>query len=165
MLPSPPVNEACESFPRVPHEHPGGPTLQGRGPRHKILLSACPQDSSQGRSQHWPQSPGRRHAWEGHEVPGARPLLTTLTAAGPLFCVLTVLAALCPQAYKYLEEMRRRLPSANMSYYVSQHTVDAVHQGLGLPLTCAVPERMRHNSVEEHKGADEEVADEVESGP
>lgn len=79
--------------------------------------------------------------------------------------MLTILAALCPQAYKYLEEMRRRLPSANMSYYVSQHTVDAVHQGLGLPLTCAVPERMRHNSVEEHKGADEEVAEEVESGP
>ncbi|KAB0351510.1 hypothetical protein FD754_016367 [Muntiacus muntjak] len=68
-------------------------------------------------------------------------------------------------AYKYLEEMRRRLPSANMSYYVSQHIVDAVHQGLGLPLTCEAPERMRHNSVEEHKGADEEVAEEVESGP
>ncbi|XP_017895951.1 PREDICTED: intraflagellar transport protein 140 homolog isoform X1 [Capra hircus] len=68
-------------------------------------------------------------------------------------------------AYRYLEEMRRRLPSTNVSYYVSQHIVDAVHQGLGLPLTCAAPKRTRHNSVEEHKEADEEVAEEVESGP
>lgn len=68
-------------------------------------------------------------------------------------------------AYRYLEEMRQRLPSANVSYYVSQHTVDAVHQGLGLPLTCAAPKRAQHSSMEEHKEADEEVAEEVESGP
>ncbi|KAG3258905.1 intraflagellar transport protein 140 homolog isoform X1 [Ictidomys tridecemlineatus] len=64
-------------------------------------------------------------------------------------------------AYRYLEEMRKRLPSANMSYYVDQQTVDAVHQGLGLPLTRVVPERIRHNSIEDH----DEVVEEVENGP
>ncbi|VTJ61863.1 Hypothetical predicted protein [Marmota monax] len=64
-------------------------------------------------------------------------------------------------AYRYLEEMRKRLPSANMSYYVDQQTVDAVHQGLGLPLTRVVPERIRHNSIEDH----DEVIEEVENGP
>ncbi|XP_004438256.1 PREDICTED: intraflagellar transport protein 140 homolog [Ceratotherium simum simum] len=68
-------------------------------------------------------------------------------------------------AYKHLEEMRRRMPSASMSYYVSQQTVDAVHQGLGIPLTRVVPERIRHNSVEDHKEIDEEVMEEVENDP
>lgn len=69
------------------------------------------------------------------------------------------------QAYKYLEEMRRRLPPAKMSYYVNQRTVDAVHQGLGIPLARAVPERIHHGSAEGPKEADEEVLEEVESDP
>ncbi|XP_028354376.1 intraflagellar transport protein 140 homolog isoform X3 [Physeter macrocephalus] len=68
-------------------------------------------------------------------------------------------------AYKYLEEMRKRVPSASLSYYVSQHTVDTVHQGLGIPLTRTMAEQMRHNSVEDHKEMDEEVMEEVENGP
>ncbi|XP_048188881.1 intraflagellar transport protein 140 homolog [Perognathus longimembris pacificus] len=68
-------------------------------------------------------------------------------------------------AYKYLEEMRKRLPSANMSYYVDQRTVDAVHQALGLPLSRIVPERIRHNSMEDHKDVDEEVVEEVDNEP
>uniref|UniRef100_A0A8C6CIM6 Intraflagellar transport 140 n=1 Tax=Moschus moschiferus TaxID=68415 RepID=A0A8C6CIM6_MOSMO len=68
-------------------------------------------------------------------------------------------------AYKYLEEMRQRLPFADTSYYVSQHAVDAVHQGLGLPLTRAAPRRSRHNSVEEPGEAAEEAAEEAASGP
>ncbi|XP_023369568.1 intraflagellar transport protein 140 homolog [Otolemur garnettii] len=68
-------------------------------------------------------------------------------------------------AYKYLEEMRKRIPSASMSYYVSQHTADLVLQGLGLPLTRALPERTRHNSMEDHREVDEEVVEEVENDP
>lgn len=64
-------------------------------------------------------------------------------------------------AYKYLEEMRKRIPSANISYYVDQHTVDTVHQGLGLPLSRILPERVRHNSMEDH----EEVMEEMENDP
>nr|KAF6440755.1 intraflagellar transport 140 [Rousettus aegyptiacus] len=66
-------------------------------------------------------------------------------------------------AYKYLEEMRRRLPAANVSYYVNQRAVDAVHQGLGIPLVRIMPERIRHNSMEDPKEVDEEVMEEVEN--
>ncbi|XP_008068496.1 intraflagellar transport protein 140 homolog [Carlito syrichta] len=68
-------------------------------------------------------------------------------------------------AYRHLEEMRRRLPSVNLSYYVSQQAVEAVHQGLGLPLMRATPERLRHNSLEDHKEVDEEVVEEVDKDP
>ncbi|XP_063474472.1 intraflagellar transport protein 140 homolog isoform X3 [Symphalangus syndactylus] len=68
-------------------------------------------------------------------------------------------------AYRFLEEMRRRLPSANMSYYVSPRAVDAVHQGLGLPLPRTVPERVRHNSMEDAREPDEEVVEEEDDDP
>lgn len=53
------------------------------------------------------------------------------------------------QAYRYLEEMQKRLPSARLSYYVSQRALDAVHQGLGVPAMC-------HGNAED-KDMDEEV--------
>lgn len=82
------------------------------------------------------------------------------------FLLWTNLVTAVPtQAYKYLEEMRKRVPSTHMSYYVNQRTVDAVHQGLGIPLVRTVPERVRHNSVEDRKEVDEEVLEEVESDP
>lgn len=59
--------------------------------------------------------------------------------------------------------MRKRLPSANLSYYVDQRTVDTVHQGLGLRLSRTIPERVRHNSMEDHKDVYEEVMEEVET--
>lgn len=68
-------------------------------------------------------------------------------------------------AYKYLEEMRRRLPPAKLSYYVNQRTVDAVHQGLGIPLARVLPERIHHSSMEDPKEVDEEVMEEVENDP
>lgn len=60
-------------------------------------------------------------------------------------------------AYRYLEEMQKRLPSARLSYYVSQRALDAVHQGLGVPAMC-------HGNAED-KDMDEEVVEEVEGGP
>lgn len=60
--------------------------------------------------------------------------------------------------------MQKTLPAASISYYVDQRTVDAVHQGLGLPLVRAAPERIRHNSMEEQRNADD-VAEEVEGEP
>jgi intraflagellar transport protein 140 len=52
-----------------------------------------------------------------------------------------------------------------MSYYVEQGTVDTVHQSLGLPLPRMAPERVRHNSMEDRKEAEEEVGEEVENDP
>ncbi|XP_045849639.1 intraflagellar transport protein 140 homolog [Meles meles] len=68
-------------------------------------------------------------------------------------------------AYRYLEEMRKRVPPANMSYYVNQRTVDAVHQGLGLPLVRTVPERVCPSSVDDRREVDEEVLEEDEAEP
>ncbi|XP_032702013.1 intraflagellar transport protein 140 homolog [Lontra canadensis] len=68
-------------------------------------------------------------------------------------------------AYRYLEEMRKRVPPASTSYYVSQRTVDAVHQGLGLPLVRTVPERVCRSSADDRREVDEEVLEEVESAP
>nr|XP_055220877.1 intraflagellar transport protein 140 homolog isoform X5 [Gorilla gorilla gorilla] len=68
-------------------------------------------------------------------------------------------------AYRFLEEMRRRLPLANMSYYVSPQAVDAVHQGLGLPLPRTVPEQVHHNSMEDARELDEEVVEEADDDP
>lgn len=68
-------------------------------------------------------------------------------------------------AYRFLEEMRRQLPLANMSYYVSPRAVDAVHQGLGLPLPRTVPERVCHNSMEDPREPDEEVVEEADDDP
>lgn len=65
-------------------------------------------------------------------------------------------------AYRYLEEMRKKVPSANMSYYVSQQTVDAVHRGLGLPVMRAMSGRVHHNSIDDRREADEEVQEEEE---
>uniref|UniRef100_A0A8B9SC26 Intraflagellar transport protein 140 homolog n=1 Tax=Apteryx owenii TaxID=8824 RepID=A0A8B9SC26_APTOW len=65
-------------------------------------------------------------------------------------------------AYRYLEEMRKRIPGVNLTYYVTQQTIEAVHRGAGIPLSRnLVPEQIRHSSME-NKEVEEEVADEVE---
>ncbi|XP_038276119.1 intraflagellar transport protein 140 homolog isoform X2 [Dermochelys coriacea] len=66
-------------------------------------------------------------------------------------------------AYRYLEEMRKRIPCVNLTYYVNERTIEAVHRGLGIPWNQnPVPERIRHNSMEDNKEVEEDVADEVE---
>ncbi|XP_030401538.1 intraflagellar transport protein 140 homolog isoform X1 [Gopherus evgoodei] len=66
-------------------------------------------------------------------------------------------------AYRYLEEMRKRIPCVNLTYYVNERTIEAVHRGLGIPWNRnPAPERLRHNSMEDNKEVEEDVADEVE---
>ncbi|XP_010224587.1 PREDICTED: intraflagellar transport protein 140 homolog, partial [Tinamus guttatus] len=65
-------------------------------------------------------------------------------------------------AYRYLEEMRKRIPGGNPSYFVPQETVEAVHRGAGVPLSRTLaPEQPGHSSVDT-KEVEEEVADELE---
>ncbi|NWZ55925.1 IF140 protein, partial [Haliaeetus albicilla] len=65
-------------------------------------------------------------------------------------------------AYRYLEEMQKRIPPMNLSYYVTPQTIEAVHRGVGIPISrTLVPEQMCHSSME-NKEVEEEVADEVE---
>ncbi|XP_032929965.1 intraflagellar transport protein 140 homolog isoform X3 [Catharus ustulatus] len=59
-------------------------------------------------------------------------------------------------AYHYLEEMQKRIPASNLSYYVSQQTMEAVHRGAGVPMS---PVHTSHSSTD---SKEEEEADEVE---
>ncbi|NXO80980.1 IF140 protein, partial [Sitta europaea] len=64
-------------------------------------------------------------------------------------------------AYRYLEEMQKRIPASNLSYYVSPHSMEAVHRGAGIPMSRALaPAHTGHGSMD--KREEEEVADEVE---
>lgn len=66
------------------------------------------------------------------------------------------------QAHRYLEEMQKRIPPASLSYYVTQQTIEAVHRGVGIPISrMLVPERIHHSNME-NKEVEEEVADEEE---
>ncbi|XP_068100486.1 intraflagellar transport protein 140 homolog isoform X2 [Hyperolius riggenbachi] len=60
------------------------------------------------------------------------------------------------KAYRYLEEMRSKMPSVNLSYYVPQGTVEAIYRALSIPLSHkATSEHMRHNSVDDSEEVEE----------
>ncbi|XP_037670915.1 intraflagellar transport protein 140 homolog isoform X2 [Choloepus didactylus] len=67
-------------------------------------------------------------------------------------------------AYRYLEEMRKRLPPATLAYYVAPRTVELLHQGLGLP-PPRTPQLPRHSSAEGDRDSAEEVPEEVGPEP
>ncbi|NXC17133.1 IF140 protein, partial [Corythaeola cristata] len=65
-------------------------------------------------------------------------------------------------AHQHLEEMQKRIPPTNLTYYVTQQTIEAVHRGVGIPVSrTLLPEQIRHSSME-NKEVEEEVADEAE---
>lgn len=58
--------------------------------------------------------------------------------------------------------MRKRIPCTNLTYYVNQQTIEAVHRGVGIPISQSLfPEQSHHSSMET-KEVEEEVAEEVE---
>uniref|UniRef100_A0A8C5R4T8 Intraflagellar transport 140 n=1 Tax=Leptobrachium leishanense TaxID=445787 RepID=A0A8C5R4T8_9ANUR len=60
------------------------------------------------------------------------------------------------KAYRSLEEMRSKVPSVNLTYYVSQSTVETIHRALTIPLAKQnVHEHVRHNSVEDSEEVEE----------
>ncbi|XP_065539645.1 intraflagellar transport protein 140 homolog isoform X5 [Lathamus discolor] len=65
-------------------------------------------------------------------------------------------------AYQYLVEMQKRIPVTNLSYYVKQQTLEAVHRGTRIPVSqTPVSQPVLHSSME-NKKMGEEVADDVE---
>lgn len=57
--------------------------------------------------------------------------------------------------------MQKRIPASNLSYYVSPETMEAVHRGVGIPLSPALaPAHTGHGSTDNRE--EEEVADEAE---
>ncbi|KAG8433191.1 hypothetical protein GDO86_017467 [Hymenochirus boettgeri] len=62
----------------------------------------------------------------------------------------------CAQAYQYLEEMRSKMPTVNLTYYVPQSTMEVVHRALSIPFNRqSLSEHVRHNSVEDSEEVEE----------
>ncbi|XP_048407747.2 intraflagellar transport protein 140 homolog isoform X1 [Stegostoma tigrinum] len=69
-------------------------------------------------------------------------------------------------AYKYMEEMTKKLPSVNVSYYINQQIADAIYKAVGVPINAnMVVESVRHNSAEDGEEVEEDVAEESYNGP
>jgi len=41
------------------------------------------------------------------------------------------------QAYQYMQDLRSRLPTINLSYYINMRTIEAVHTAVGVPVRGA----------------------------
>ncbi|XP_073409706.1 intraflagellar transport protein 140 homolog [Dendrobates tinctorius] len=59
------------------------------------------------------------------------------------------------KAYRCLEEMRSKMPSVNLSYYIPQSTVEAVYRALSITPPHQSTEHVRHNSVEDSEEVEE----------
>ncbi|XP_072337471.1 LOW QUALITY PROTEIN: intraflagellar transport protein 140 homolog [Scyliorhinus torazame] len=69
-------------------------------------------------------------------------------------------------AYKYMEEMTKKLPSVNVTYYVNQQITDSIYKAVGVPIkTNVVVEKVRHNSAEDGDEVEEDVAEDSSNGP
>ncbi|XP_078096576.1 intraflagellar transport protein 140 homolog isoform X2 [Mustelus asterias] len=69
-------------------------------------------------------------------------------------------------AYKYMEEMTKKLPSVNVTYYINQQIIDAIYKAVGVPIKAnIVMEKVRHNSAEDGEEVEEDVAEDSYNGP
>ncbi|XP_041061994.1 intraflagellar transport protein 140 homolog isoform X2 [Carcharodon carcharias] len=69
-------------------------------------------------------------------------------------------------AYKYMEEMTKKLPSANVTYYINQQITDAIYKAVGVPIKAnIVVEKVRHSSAEDGDEVEEDVAEDSYNGP
>ena len=70
-----------------------------------------------------------------------------------------------PQAYSLMEEMRRRVPSVNLAYYLDIRTIEAIHRALGIPVGRGVGaevmlQRTLQEEEEEEEESDESIGEE-----
>ena len=63
------------------------------------------------------------------------------------------------QAYGLMEELRQRVPTVNMSFYVEIQTIEAIHNSLGIPLGRGIGADMA-GGRQQAKESDEESVDE-----
>ena len=66
-----------------------------------------------------------------------------------------------------MQEMRQRIPTVNIAYYVDIKTIEAIHSGLGIPLGRGIGADVTHggdngNVEEEESEGEESVGEEVE---
>ncbi len=60
-----------------------------------------------------------------------------------------------------MDEMRQRLPTVNMVYYVDISTIEAIHTGLGIPLGRGVGTGVRPEPAAGEDSDQESVGEEV----
>ena len=59
-----------------------------------------------------------------------------------------------------MEEMRTRIPTVNMAYYINIRTIEAIHQALGIPLGRGMGAEAEGGGGD--AGSEEEVEEEVQ---
>ena len=67
------------------------------------------------------------------------------------------------QAYSVMEEMRQRVPTVNMAYYVNLKTVESIHKAVGVPLGRGMGAE-RDLNEEDGEEVEEEVDEEIFNG-
>ena len=66
-----------------------------------------------------------------------------------------------------MQELRQRIPSVNMAYYISMRTIESIHKALGIPLGRGMGGEFNKNGmingddIEDGEIVDEEVPDEA----
>ena len=66
-----------------------------------------------------------------------------------------------------MKELRQRIPSVNMAYYISMQTIESVHTSLGIPLGRGIGADSPKNGfangdiIEDGEFVEEDVPDEV----
>ena len=68
------------------------------------------------------------------------------------------------QAYSLMQEMRQRIPTVNMAYYVDIKTIETIHSALGIPLGRGIGAEASNGQrdLEEESEGEESVGEEVE---
>ncbi len=62
-----------------------------------------------------------------------------------------------------MQEMRQRIPTVNMAYYVDIRTIETIHSTLGIPLGRGMgAELVRAGEGEEQSEGEDSVGEEVE---
>ena len=72
------------------------------------------------------------------------------------------------QAYSLMQELRQRVPSVNMSFYVNIRTIEVIHKALDIPLERGVQHKVITNgaggSEDEGEILDEAVEEDLQNG-
>lgn len=61
-----------------------------------------------------------------------------------------------------MQEMRQRIPTVNMAYYVDIKTIEAIHSAMGIPLGRGIGADAAGRGEEEESEGDDSVGEEVE---
>ncbi|CAB4013108.1 intraflagellar transport 140 homolog, partial [Paramuricea clavata] len=73
------------------------------------------------------------------------------------------------KAYSLMQELRQRVPSVNMSFYVNIRTIEVIHKALDIPLERGVQHKVITNgdaggSEDEGEILDEAVEEDLQNG-